>query len=67
MNEEGFPVIVGCVKGVWARISGMDPFCIEFAQDPSMVAEGCDVVVCTSVIRVGFSINIHFQSCHAFL
>jgi hypothetical protein len=55
------------IKGMWGAIRSTDPFCREFAKAPNEVGQTVDVVVCTSVIGVGFSISQHFQSFHAFL
>ena len=55
------------VKGVWGSIRDTDPFCQAFAEDPNLAATQADVVVCTSVVGAGFSIESHFVAFHAFL
>jgi hypothetical protein len=55
------------IQGIWARIKARSEFCRRFSEDPNGVASEVDVIVCTSVIGAGFSINCHFQSFHAFL
>ena len=55
------------VQGVWAAIKQVSPFAQDFAVDPNETGKRCDVVICSSVIGAGFSVEQHFQSFHAFL
>ncbi len=55
------------VKGIWAALKDTCEFCRRFASTPNAVAPEVDVIVCTSVIGAGFSINTHFVAFHAFL
>ena len=55
------------VKGVWASLKHMSDYGVRFGKDPSSAAPECDALEVTSVIGVGFSINTHFISFHAFL
>jgi hypothetical protein len=54
------------IKGIWSQIKHTDDFCKRFAREPNTAALDADVIVCTSVIGAGFSINRHFESFHAF-
>jgi hypothetical protein len=55
------------IQGVWAAIKKVSPFAKAFAEDPNAAGRLCDVVICSSVIGAGFSVETHFQSFHAFL
>jgi hypothetical protein len=55
------------IQGVWAAIKIVSPFAQDFAEDPNETGKRCDVVICSSVIGAGFSVEKHFQSFHAFL
>lgn len=54
------------IKGMWGAIRA-SPFCVNFARDPNTHATEADVILATSMIGAGFSIDCHFQSFHAFL
>jgi hypothetical protein len=54
------------IKGIWSQIKHTDDFCKRFAREQNIAALDADVIVCTSVIGAGFSINRHFESFHAF-
>jgi len=54
------------IKGMWAAIR-TSPFCSNFASDPNRFAREADVLIVTSIVGPGFSIETHFQFFHAFL
>jgi hypothetical protein len=55
------------VQGVWASMRLVNPFFKRFAGDPNKSAKDADVVVCSSTIGAGFSVNTHFTRFFAFL
>jgi hypothetical protein len=55
------------VKGMWSANRDKSEFCVKFSIKPNEVAAEADVMVCTSVVGAGFSINTHFQAFFAFL
>ena len=56
------------VQGIWASLKATD-FSLEFSERPNgpVVADTVCVVVCTSIIGAGFSIDTHFASFYGFL
>ena len=65
-NEEVKKRNVRRIRGLWSGLRG-DRFVDEFLHDPNGNASRVDVLICTSIICAGFSINTHFLSFHAFL
>lgn len=55
------------VKGIWAAVKDVIGFNQRFSEDPNSTAHEADVVICTSVIGAGFSIDQHFVAFHAYL
>jgi hypothetical protein len=50
------------IQGVWSQIKDSSPFCKEFGKDPNGASNDIDVIVCTSVIGAGFSIDERFEA-----
>jgi Origin of replication binding protein len=54
------------IQGVWSQLKECSRFCQEFGKNPNEASVGIDVVVCTSVIGAGFSIDERFEAFHGF-
>jgi hypothetical protein len=55
------------VKGLWASMKKVSDFCKAFSISPNEAASEADVVICSSMIGAGFSVEKHFQRFFAFL
>jgi hypothetical protein len=55
------------VKGLWAAVKDECDFCKRFTVEPNRWASEADVVVCTSTVGAGFSVETHFSRFFAFL
>jgi hypothetical protein len=55
------------VKGLWAAVRDESDFCRRFTKEPNLAAMDADVVVCTSTVGAGFSVEKHFHRFFAFL
>jgi hypothetical protein len=55
------------VKGLWRAVREECDFCQRFSVDPNRWASEADVVVCTSTVGAGFSVETHFSRFFAFL
>ena len=55
------------IKEICGAIKERDEFCRMFAKNPNEMAYMANVIVCTSVVGAGFSINVMFQNFHTFL
>ena len=68
---KGDPVMIAekssRIKGLWRAMRTKSDFARNFLLDPNNNAERADVVVTTSIIGAGFSIDTHFLSFHAFM
>ena len=58
---------LGRIKGLWRAIRVKSKFACNFLMNPNQHAIEADVVVATSIIGAGFSIDVRFVSFHAFL
>jgi hypothetical protein len=54
------------VRGIWAQCKDLKGWHRQFREEPNVYAAQCDVLVCTTVIGAGFSIDNHFHCFHAF-
>jgi hypothetical protein len=52
------------IQGVWSQLKDTSPFCIQFGKNPNGASSEIDVIVCTSVIGAGFSIDERFEAFH---
>jgi len=48
------------VRGIWASLKDEDPWCIEFMRDPNTMSKDLDVLIATTVIGTGVSLDDWF-------
>jgi Origin of replication binding protein len=54
------------IQGIWSQLKEVSQFCKDFGKNPNEASNGIDVIVCTSVIGAGFSIDERFEAFHGF-
>jgi hypothetical protein len=59
-------LIIDCVRGIWTQCKDLKGLHERFWEEPNIYFAQYDVLVCTTVIGAGFSIDSQFVCFHAF-